>query len=177
MSKALGLALLVVSILPAGAPGASADPTPSPADSLAWMAGCWSGARGASLIEECWLVPRGGLLLGVNRTTGPGGRTAFEFLRIEAGPHGLVYRSQPSGKPATAFPAVDVGARRVVFENPAHDFPQRVLYWLDEAGALHARIEGTTQGKASGTEWTWTRCEDCVPGARERTEPGPSRGP
>ena len=46
---------------------------------------------------------------------------------------------------------------KAVFENPAHDFPQRILYWLDGAGALHARIEGPQDGKAVGEEWVWTR--------------------
>ncbi len=30
---------------------------------------------------------------------------------------------------------------RVVFENTAHDFPQRIIYWKD-GNDLRARIEG-----------------------------------
>lgn len=47
--------------------------------------------------------------------------------------------------------------RRVVFENNEHDFPQRVLYWLDERSALHARIEGTQGDRELHDEWVWTR--------------------
>ena len=43
-----------------------------------------------------------------------------------------------------------------MFENAAHDFPQRVLYWLDDAGSLHARVEGHAGGGAD-EEWIWTR--------------------
>jgi hypothetical protein len=43
-----------------------------------------------------------------------------------------------------------------VFSDPAHDFPKRILYWLDEAGALHARVEGDA---AMAEEWTWTRAK------------------
>jgi hypothetical protein len=44
---------------------------------------------------------------------------------------------------------------RVVFENPAHDFPQRVIYWKD-GNDLCARIEGTMNGKAESEEWKWS---------------------
>jgi hypothetical protein len=59
-----------------------------------------------------------------------------------------------------SFCAVETGDRRVVFENLAHDFPQRILYWLDETGALHARVEGPGEGGIVGEEWIWRRRSD-----------------
>jgi hypothetical protein len=50
-----------------------------------------------------------------------------------------------------------VGDRRVVFENAKHDFPQRIVYWLDEKGALHARIEGETPAGPASQEWAWRK--------------------
>jgi hypothetical protein len=81
----------------------------------------------------------------------------FEFQRIESWPEGIAYVAQPGGQPPTRFALIEQASRRVVFANPAHDFPQRILYWLDDAGALHARIEGPKDGKTVGQEWTWTR--------------------
>ena len=57
--------------------------------------------------------------------------------------------------PATPFPLKDVSGTRVVFENPAHDFPQRIIYWKDGAD-LRARIEGTQNGKEGSMEWRWS---------------------
>lgn len=37
-------------------------------------------------------------------------------------------------------------SEEIVFENPAHGFPQRVSYWLVPGGRLLARIEGTHDG-------------------------------
>jgi hypothetical protein len=82
---------------------------------------------------------------------------SFEFLRIAAEPEGIVYWASPKGRPATPFKLSEWGTRRAVFANPAHDFPQRILYWIDEAGALHARIEG--DGSAGAMEWTWVRAK------------------
>jgi hypothetical protein len=42
----------------------------------------------------------------------------------------------------------------VVFENPEHAFPRRILYWRDGAN-LHARIEGHRAREAQ-LEWTWS---------------------
>ena len=47
--------------------------------------------------------------------------------------------------------------RRAVFENRQHDFPQRILYWLDASGAMHARIEGPQGGKTVSEEWVWRK--------------------
>ncbi|HEX7282817.1 MAG TPA: DUF6265 family protein, partial [Vicinamibacterales bacterium] len=85
------------------------------------------------------------------------GRTMlFEFLRIEQQGDQIVYLSMPNGRsPATPFLLKEISGTRVVFENPKHDFPQRVIYWKDGAD-LRARIEGTLNGKAGSEEWRWS---------------------
>src|SRR6266436_2543525 len=51
--------------------------------SLAWMAGSWQGTAGGVEMEEHWLAPRGGEMLGLNRDVAGGRMVSFEFLRIE----------------------------------------------------------------------------------------------
>jgi hypothetical protein len=128
---------------------------------LAWLEGHWAGADGPLQMEEIWTSAAGGALVGLHKdvaTTGTVARmVSFEFLRIERGDGGIAYVAQPGGRPATRFALAELGRRRAVFANPAHDFPQRIVYWLDEAGALHARIEGPKGGRTVGQEWTWAR--------------------
>jgi hypothetical protein len=124
---------------------------------LAWIAGSWSGkdARGLEM-EEHWTAPKGNSMLGIHRDVGKGRTLSFEFLRIEEQKDQIVYLSMPNGRsPATPFPLKEVSGTRVVFENPTHDFPQRIIYWKD-GNDLHARIEGTMNGKAGSQEWTWS---------------------
>ena len=99
--------------------------------------------------------PGGSLMLAMHRDTAGGKTSGFEFLRIEQDGERLVYRAMPEGRPPTDFPRVAQGESCIVFENPQHAFPRRILYWRDGA-SLHARIEGTRQGKAAATEWVWT---------------------
>jgi hypothetical protein len=110
-------------------------------------------------MEEIWIEPRGGMMLGLHRDVHESGRAFFEYLRIEEGQAGVVYLASPSGRPAVPFRLVESGPARAVFANPAHDYPQRILYWLED-GALHARIEGDTDQGARSSEWIYVESAD-----------------
>ena len=146
---------------PAPSPGPSPGRSPRTIADLAWLEGHWVGSDGPLQMEEVWTSAAGGALVGLHKDVSTRGgaprMVSFEFLRIEAGAEGIAYVAQPGGQPPTRFALIEQADRRVVFANPAHDFPQRILYWLDDAGALHARVEGPKGGKTVGQEWTWTR--------------------
>ena len=125
-------------------------------DGLAWLAGAWSGTSRGVEMEEQWTAPKGNSMIGLHRDVGKGRTLSFEFLRIEQQGDAIVYWSMPNGRsPATPFALKEVSDTRVVFENPTHDFPQRIIYWKDGAD-LRARIEGTQNGKAGSQEWRWS---------------------
>ena len=50
------------------------------------------------------------------------------------------------GQAEAAFKLIRASATEVVFENPQHDFPQRISYALKDGGKLTAAIEGTKNG-------------------------------
>lgn len=124
---------------------------------LSWMTGTWVQSKEGETVQESWLSPQGAaqgtMMVAVNLTQSARRGTSFEFLRIVEGPSGLSYLASPGGKAPTEFKLKEMGHKRVVFENPAHDFPQRILYWREADGSMKARIEGTIQGKARGMEW------------------------
>ncbi|MDM4765727.1 DUF6265 family protein [Pelomonas sp. SE-A7] len=122
-------------------------------DKLAWMAGSWTQSKDGETVQESWLGPRGQLMAAVNLTTSAKRGSSFEFLRIVETAAGIAYLASPGGKPVVEFKLKEMGERRVVFENLAHDFPQRVIYWQEADGALRARIEGQMQGRLRGMEW------------------------
>lgn len=151
--------LIAVAAVPAG----FAAPVPgvtTPAwdlSRLSWLAGVWTGTQDGVEMEEVWLPPKGGALLGMHRDVRDGRMVSWEFFRIATTESGTFYFTSPRSAPPTLFRLVEMDGRRAVFENKEHDFPQRILYWLDEAGALHARIEGPQGGKTVSEEWTWTK--------------------
>lgn len=125
-------------------------------ESLRWMSGSWAGSVRGVDMEEHWLEPKGGTLMGVHRDVARDRTVMFEFLRIESRPDGVFYLASPMGRAPTPFKLVESGPTRAVFENKEHDFPQRILYWL-ESGDLHARIEGPQGGKNVSEEWSWKK--------------------
>jgi len=144
-----GLALLLAA-LGAAAPAGEVE-------RLGWLEGRWVGEKDGFSTEELWTAPRGGALLGLHSDVKAGRLVSWEFLRIADPGDGLTYFASPRSAAPTPFKMVENGDRRAVFENRQHDFPQRILYWLDAQGALHARIEGPQEGRTVSEEWVWTK--------------------
>jgi hypothetical protein len=147
-------ALLTLAAKPASTATPSADLA-----KLHWLQGAWKGTKDGVDMEEHWTSPDGGGLVGMHKDTKGGRMISFEFFRIvSTDSAGICYLSSPRGAPPTPFCATEVGDARVVFENRAHDFPQRILYWL-EKGKLHARIEGSIGGREESEEWVWDKAK------------------
>jgi hypothetical protein len=147
------LVFLALAVPAAPAPGESPKADIS---SLAWLAGAWGGDDTGTFNEETWIAPKAGSMLAVHRDVKNGKTVGFEFLRIEEQEGSLVYVASPDGKTPTPFRLVESGPTRAVFENPALEFPRRVLYFRD-GETLHARIEGARGGKPAAKEWIWRR--------------------
>jgi hypothetical protein len=128
-------------------------------DDFAWLTGCWTMTRGESVVEEQWLRPLGGTLMGISRTV-KGGRTVeHEFLQIREVEGKLAYVAKPSGQAEATFALTTFSDNELTFENPAHDFPQRIRYRRTPDGVT-ARVEGTRSGQTRGIDFIYQRCRD-----------------
>jgi hypothetical protein len=103
------------------------------------------------------MAPHGGLMVGMNRRVVSGQARGFEFLRIRERGDTIAYLANPGARPVTSFPLVELGERRVVFENPTHDFPQRVIYWMEADGRLRARVAGLVRGQRVTEDYAWRK--------------------
>jgi hypothetical protein len=128
------------------------------ADDLSWMSGCWMQTKADGFIEEHWTSPAGGTLLGMSRTVRGGKTTEWEFLRIADAGGRLAYVANPSGQAENAFPLKSLAPGEVVFEDPKHDFPQRIIYRRNADGSVTARIEGEIGGKVKAVDFPYQRC-------------------
>lgn len=128
-------------------------------NSLGWLAGCWENAGPSTISEEQWMKPLGGSMIGMSRTVKDGKTRWHEFLQIRQSGDSLVYIADPSGQNKTVFRAITITADEVVFENPEHDFPQRIIYHLNDDGSLDARIEGVQKGKERVEHFPYARVQ------------------
>jgi hypothetical protein len=112
------------------------------------------------------MPPAGGTMLGMNRTVRGNETVAFEFIRIvEQDDGSLVFVASPSGQGTTEFTLVRLSDREVIFENPDHDFPQRIIYRLVSDEELLGRIEGAIDGIERAVDFPMKRivCRSDLP--------------
>ncbi|MGN6390887.1 MAG: DUF6265 family protein [Gemmatimonadales bacterium] len=150
------LALAVFALVRAGAPLA-AQTRSADVSQLEWLAGCWEQRSGHQVIEEQWNRPRGGLMLGTGRTVRGDSLVEYEQVRIEQRAGRLIYAAQPSGQTPADFASITVSETAVTFENPTHDFPQRVMYRRAGRDSLVARVEGQHHGSVRGVDFPYRR--------------------
>lgn len=121
----------------------------SPLDQIAWLGGCWESTSGNRTTIEMWLPPAGGLMIGGSRTVSAGQARGYEHLRLRVDGDILVYTAVPSGQVETEFRSTAVSATGFTVENPAHDFPQRIVYTQTGSDTMTASVEGP--GRDGGT--------------------------
>lgn len=123
---------------------------------VSWIAGCWGLDRGPRQVAEHWMAPGGGTMMGVSRTIAAGKTSEWEFLIIREAAGGLEYVAKPSGQAEAIFTARAAAATEVTFENPAHDFPKRIIYKRD-GETLTAAIEGPMNGQNRRIEFPYKK--------------------
>ncbi len=130
-------------------------------DRLAWLGGCWQSTAGTRVVAEMWLPADGGLMIGAGRTVVAGQARTFEHLRLRADGEALVYTAIPSGQRETDFRSTTVTPTGFTVENPAHDFPQRIVYTRTGDAAFTARVEGPGPNGPRGFDLAFRRvpCE------------------
>ena len=153
----LASALVAVFVL-----GSPQDPQPDPVSSenapmLEWMVGTWERKEGKKTTIEQWLSHAGTTMMGVSHTYGENRTYFFEFIRIATHGGRIAYIVQPGGDPPTLFRAVAITEDEAVFENPQHDYPQRIAYVKTEKG-MTATISSMDYSKS--TEFEFERRAD-----------------
>jgi hypothetical protein len=131
----------------------SAAPALADEPEFSWLAGHWRSESDGRVSEEVWMMPEGGLMTGMGRTIRDGRAVSFEFLYIATGADAAYY-AQPGGRPPVRFGLVSQDGDSAVFENPEHDFPQRIEYARD-GDVLTATI--STLDREREISWSWTR--------------------
>jgi hypothetical protein len=126
---------------------------------FAWLAGHWRIEQGERLVDEQWMAPAGGLMIGMARNVQAGKVREYEFTLLRQEPNGdIVYVASPSKQTQTTFKLTSLRGGEAVFENPEHDFPKKVIYTRKADGSLLAAIEGPGRdGKIRRVEYPFKR--------------------
>ena len=151
----------------AATPAATVNP-PSTLEAFGWLHGCWDGKVNQRDFHEQWLPMRGDMMIGVSQTVSQGKTVDYEYLRLELRPEGMFYVAVPSGAKETSFrfsgKTIDGGSEIFTFDNPADEFPQRIIYRRGTEGWLYAHVEGRLNGQPRSVIYPMRRV-DCASGA------------
>jgi hypothetical protein len=106
-------------------------------EDFTWIEGKWNGTTGEMNFFEDW-QPLAGKVLNGRGGAFVGTDTVFsEKVRIEEREDGVYYVATVKENSAPVdFKFTGYNKDSIVFENPAHDFPQRVIYFRGSAGKL-----------------------------------------
>ena len=154
-SAAAGLVALTIAVFPPAAAGQQGQII----QEVAWLTGCWEQAIPGGIIEERWMPPRAGTMIGVSRTTRDGSLRNYELVLLSEREGGLAYEADPSGQAVATFLASEITDSLVVFENPAHDFPKRIGYRRGSGDSLVAWIDGGAGATDRRVEFLYGRVE------------------
>ncbi len=111
-----------------------------------WMTGAWAMKNGESWADEYWTPPRAGIMIGASRA-GEGERLQFwEHMRIVREADGkLAFWAIAGKQQPVRFVEIKITTNEIIFENPAHDYPQRIRYWREgnELKAQTSLLDGS----------------------------------
>jgi hypothetical protein len=119
-------------------------------DQLEWMLGVWQMETPKVKVEETWRKLGDRTFEGdsVTRSKVDGKILARESIILAEMGGEIFYIARPSQNPyPVGFRLVRLQAGAAAFENPQHDFPQKITYSRNQDGSLDASVEGLQNGK------------------------------
>jgi len=128
-------------------------------DSLSWIVDKWIMAEGEVVTIESW-EKESDILFKGESTTKKGADTVFhENLELRIIGDDIFYIADVKHNPEPVkFKLTFCSGKEAHFENPAHDFPQKIIYKLLADTKLSAKIEGKTpKGELKSSEWLYDR--------------------
>jgi hypothetical protein len=156
--RAFSFAFLVVAMI--GASACAQSTGKKRLHQAAWLLGEWKNNTPRGILYEAWQVKNDSTYAG--KSSFVVGTDTVSSETVELGVRGgkLLYiptvRNQNNGQPVT-FTETTVTAKVLVFENPAHDFPQRITYTQVTSDSLVAVISGKKGEKEKAIQFPMRR--------------------
>ncbi len=119
-------------------------------ENAGWLTGLWENHYPEGKASEQWKKLNDSTLVGSSHFIAGGDTVSSESIRLEQHAEDLFYipivQGQNAGQPVS-FKLTSSSAGQLVFENPAHDFPQKITYVRISGDSLVAEISGTVEGQ------------------------------
>lgn len=124
--------------------------------------GLWKMETDEGSIFEEWEKVSDSLFTGMSYAVKDGDTILIETASLKYSDGKLCYapvvQNENEGQ-EVLFPLKEYvqAEKKFVFENPMHDFPQRIIYHFTDEKNLIARIEGEVDGKMESSDFTYKK--------------------
>jgi hypothetical protein len=148
--KKISTWLIVIYLLSASCVTESRKPEKTGLNKLDWFIGSWTGVTSESTFTETWQKVNDTLFTGQSYFIKGSDTLSSETISLQQHDTSVFYvplvEGQNDNKPVH-FRLTFSDSVNAVFENPEHDFPQKIAYQLKENDSLIATISGSIEGK------------------------------
>jgi hypothetical protein len=131
-----------------------------PIENVRWLLGSWETATKKGTVLETWEKLNDKEFAGKSYAVKGSDTLVFERVRLVETEGTLFYiptvHDQNDGKPVS-FRSRSVSPAEMIFENPAHDFPQQITYRQISGDSLQAVVSGTVKGKLKSQTYNMRR--------------------
>lgn len=130
---------------------------------FSWLKGTWKMEEKASVLVEEWTAGGSGSIKCRSYEVKGNDTTLIERATISciAGKQVFTYypviNSPGENIMPVTFALISEENGTYIFENPEHDFPQRVVYQIVNADECHAWIEGKEKGRENKIDFFYKR--------------------
>jgi hypothetical protein len=127
-----------------------------------WLVGTWSSTSGERSNYELWNKHNDSTYVGRSYSIQNGDTVSAESIKLVQQGEEINYiptvQGQNNDMPVT-FKLVSLDSSKLIFENPAHDFPQIITYWRVSPDSLIAEISGVINGEHQAQKFPMRRVE------------------
>lgn len=125
-----------------------------------WLEGSWYLNEEDMTTVESWRIANDSTMYGLSYTLKGTDTISKETIALEERDGQLTYiptvNNQNNAQPVP-FPKTISTRNNLVFENPAHDFPQKITYEQISTDTLVAEISGNAKGRFKSIQFVMTR--------------------
>lgn len=127
-----------------------------------WLIGSWYDRSEGRTTYEVWKKYNDTTYIGRSYTIQEGDTLSSEYIKLVQDGNEVNYipvvQGQNMGMPIT-FKMIFMGEDKLVFENQAHDFPQRIAYRRLSSDSLIAEISGVIKGAYHEKKFSMRKAE------------------
>jgi hypothetical protein len=125
-----------------------------------WLLGTWQNNSGNAVATETWQKLNDSVYAGKSYVVVDKDTVSSESISLRQTGNTILYiptvKDQNEGLPVT-FTMSSASEKLLVFENPGHDFPQKITYTRTSKDALVAEISGILNGEKNAQQFPLTR--------------------